>query len=136
MKIVLDTNVLVVSISKRSRFHPIWQAILHGQIVLLVTEEILKEYAEIIGQLMQPEVAEDVISGLEVLSNVVYVNRYYYWDLIRQDPDDNKFVDCAISGGASYIVTSDGHFKILKSIPFPKVEVIDPETFLLMVLRG
>lgn len=36
---------------------------------------------------------------------------------------DNKFVDCAITAGATYIVSNDKHFDILKQIPFPKVDV-------------
>ena len=39
------------------------------------------------------------------------------WLLIVQDPDDDKFVDCAVAGQADYIVTNDGHFNILKTIP-------------------
>ena len=44
--------------------------------------------------------------------------------MITADPDDNKFVDCAISAGAKYIVTNDKHFNVLKEIDFPKVDII------------
>ena len=44
--------------------------------------------------------------------------------LIEEDPDDNKFVDCAIVAGADYIVSEDAHFRVLEKIPFPKVNVI------------
>lgn len=43
---------------------------------------------------------------------------------------NRKFVDCAISSNAHYIVTDDKHFKILKSIDFPKIEIIKAEDFL------
>ncbi|MDE6753839.1 MAG: PIN domain-containing protein [Muribaculaceae bacterium] len=55
------------------------------------------------------------------------VTPYYKFDLIKVDPDDNKFVDCAVAGGARYIVSDDHHFEILKTIDFPKVEVITLE---------
>lgn len=48
----------------------------------------------------------------------------FVWSLIEADPDDNKFVDCAIAGQADYIVTHDKHFRILDEIPFPKVKTI------------
>jgi predicted nucleic acid-binding protein len=40
-----------------------------------------------------------------------------------------KFVDCAISANADYIVSNDKHFNILKSVGFPKIEVVNIETF-------
>lgn len=46
-----------------------------------------------------------------------------------QDPDDNKFVDCAIACNAKYLVSNDKHFRILKDIPFPKVELLTAQEF-------
>jgi len=40
------------------------------------------------------------------------------------DPDDNKFVDCAVAGNAKYIVTEDSHYDVLKGLDFPKVDII------------
>ena len=53
---------------------------------------------------------------------------------LLQDEDDNKFVDCAIASNASYIVTHDKDFNILKNIPFPKVRIINTEDFNLDLL--
>lgn len=44
--------------------------------------------------------------------------------MITADPDDNKFVDCAICGNAELLVTNDAHFGVLRTIEFPKVEII------------
>ncbi len=48
---------------------------------------------------------------------------------MTNDKDDNKFVDLAIAVGADYLVSNDKHFDILKSIDFPKVQVINLEEF-------
>ena len=57
--------------------------------------------------------------------------------LIEQDKDDNKFVDCAIAANASFIVSEDAHFKHLKDIPFPYVEVLRLREFMdLLQLEG
>ena len=50
-KVVLDTNVLLVSISERSRLHWVFSSLLEGKYVLCVTTDILSEYAEIILKL-------------------------------------------------------------------------------------
>jgi len=136
VKIVMDTNVLSVAIARRSQFYPIWLSLRNGEFALLVTTDILEEYEEIIGGDLSPELANFVLETLETLPNVHYIQKYYYWNLITADPDDDKFVDCAVAGSANFIVTNDKHFKVLRTIPFPKVEILSAEEFLEMVLQG
>jgi putative PIN family toxin of toxin-antitoxin system len=124
MKIVLDTNILLVSFSRKSPFYSIWESLLLGKYTLCVTTDILLEYEEIITNHTNYAVAEMILDAITDLPNLVYVNKYIFWDLIKQDPDDNKFVDCAIACNAKYIVSEDKHFKILKEILFPKVDVL------------
>ena len=121
LRIVADTNVLLVSISRSSKYHWFYQAIINKKIDLFVTNEILTEYDEIIGEKWSPEVSKAVLRTLIELSNVNFVNVYYNMILISDDPDDNKFVDCAFASNAHYIVTNDKHFNSLKDIPFPSI---------------
>ena len=58
------------------------------------------------------------------LDNVVFIDTYFQFNLITTDPDDNKFVDCAIAANAKFIVTNDKHFNELDIVDFPKVEHI------------
>jgi uncharacterized protein len=70
---------------------------------------------------------ENTNNALEVLltsTNVHLISPTYRFTLIKDDPDDDKFVDCAVAGNADFIVTHDGHFNVLKNIPFPIVNVI------------
>ena len=50
--------------------------------------------------------------------------------LIKTDPDNNKFVNCAVIANAKFIVTEDRHFEIVKKCPFPKIEIINLDSFL------
>ena len=43
--------------------------------------------------------------------------------LIVADPDDDKFVDCAVTGNAKYIVTEDSHYDVLNGLDFPRVDI-------------
>jgi len=87
------------------------------------------EYEEILANHMGKEVASVVLQIIENAPNVELVTRYFKWNLITIDPDDNKFVDCAIAAGAKYLVIHDKHFAILSEVDFPKVNVIDAEKF-------
>jgi uncharacterized protein len=127
-RVVIDTNVLLVSISERSKLHWIFQGLLTKKYVLCVTTDILDEYAEIIEQHLGVEASEDVMRTLENQNNIEYVTRYYRFRLLK-DEDDDKFVDCAIAANASYIVSHDKDFNVLKNIEFPVVKVINTTVF-------
>jgi len=60
---------------------------------------------------------------------VIRVSPTFFFNLIQSDPDDNKFVDCAICGNAEIIVSNDAHFNILKQIGWPKLSVIRIEEY-------
>lgn len=129
MKIVIDTNILLVSISPTSKFRWIFDNFLTENYTLCVTTDILMEYEEILGNHMSAELAATILQIIENAPNVEFITRYFEWKLIAADEDDNKFVDCAVAANAKFLVTHDKHFKVLKKIEFPKVEVIDAETF-------
>lgn len=128
-KIVLDTNVLLVSISSRSKYHWIFQKLLKGHFDLFICNEILLEYDEIISKKFSQVVAHDVMRTLLILPNVFKRAIFFQWGLINADPDDNKFVDCAVSSNADYIVTNDKHFSILEQIDFPKMTILNVHEF-------
>ena len=128
-KIILDTNVLLVSISSKSPYHCIFEKLIDGTYDLGVTTEILMEYEEVIERKFNSEVAKDVIRTLLTLPNVEKINVYYNWNLIEADSDDNKFVDCAVSENATGIVTQDKHFNVLRDIDYPNVNLISIADF-------
>lgn len=70
---------------------------------------------------------------LKELPNVEPVYLFYKWNLINNDPDDNKYTDCTIAGSADYLVTQDGHFDILKSIAFPKITIVTIDEFVSLI---
>ena len=110
-------------------YHPVWSAFLDKQYYLCVSNEIIHEYEEIIAQKTSIEFATKLIFIILNRMNTILVNSYFRFGLIRIDPDDNKFVDCAITANADYIVSQDTHFDVLKTIDFPKVNVIRIEDF-------
>jgi uncharacterized protein len=129
MRVVLDTNVLFSAVSSLTEYHPIWQELQLGTYELSVTTDILNEYEEKLQERFRPSVSVNVMEFVSSSPDVVFINNYYFWNLITADPDDNKFVDCAISANADFIVTDDKHFRVLKEIHFPSVTVISSDDF-------
>jgi predicted nucleic acid-binding protein len=93
----------------------------------------LSEYYEILERKTNKNIASNVINLLQFLPNVEFHEVYFKWNLMTNDPDDNKFVDCAISGNVDLIVTNDKHFRILKNIDFPKLHIKSLNDFIKMI---
>ena len=129
-KIVLDTNCLVQCIPSRSKYRIIWNSILEGKNTLCVSNDILQEYEEILQKLAGLEIAKLVIDYLVTSPYVIFCNPYFNFNLIQNDADDNKFVDCAICANAKLIVTEDHHFDILKQCDFPRIPVMELDDFM------
>jgi putative PIN family toxin of toxin-antitoxin system len=136
MKVVIDTNVLVSALSSKSVFHPLIIALLDEQFELCVTDGLFMEYEEILNIKYSETVASNFLTALKVLPNVCFTHVYFHWNLITNDPDDNKFVDCYIAAGAQYLVSNDTHFSILNSVAFPKVIVLKIEEFINIINTG
>jgi uncharacterized protein len=130
IKVVIDTNVLLMSIPKISKYRPIFDGLIKSKYGLAISEDIFQEYVEITGRKTTGQIAQNLGELLTQLENVEKTEVYFKWNLITSDPDDNKFVDCAISANAQFIVSNDNHFKVLKDIEFPSVDVVDADEFL------
>ena len=129
-KIVLDTNCLVQMISMHSPYRPAWQAFREGKYLLCVSNDILNEYNEILEKVANATVSHYIVNAIARSPYTRMFDPHFRFGLIEQDPDDNKFVDCAIVAGAEYIVSEDAHFRVLDTIPFPSVSVKRLEEFM------
>ena len=121
MRIVLDTNCLLASLSRRGAYFNVWRGLQEGKYTLCVSNEILEDYEEIIAQKTNSVIASNVVQTLLNAPSVELIDAFFRFDLIKNDPDDNKFVDCAIAGNATFVVSNDSHFDVLKEIDFPKL---------------
>lgn len=136
MKIVLDTNILLISIPKNSKYRLIFDSFLSKKFSIGFSNEILSEYSEIIAQKANAIVSSNIIEMLISASNVEKQDVFFRWHLIDVDEDDNKFVDCAIACNADYLVTNDRHFNVVKSIGFPPVTIINGNEFIELLTRN
>jgi len=120
MNIVLDTNIIIASVYEHSPYHSVFWELKNGKYDLFVTNEILLEYEEKLSKKFGKIIANQAIDLLLLLKNVHKIETYYKFNVIYQDLDDNKFVDCAFAVNADYIVSNDHHFNILSKIDFSK----------------
>lgn len=128
-RIVLDTNSLIQSLPHQSKYHLVWKSFESGKNILCVSNSIIDEYVEIMQRLINVDVAESVIKTIVNSPFAEFVSPFYNFNLITSDPDDNKFVDCAVAARAKYIVTNDHHFNVVKRSVLPRVAIISLQDF-------
>lgn len=127
--VVIDTNCLLRMIPLRSKYRPEWESFLNGKYAICTSNEIISEYLEIVTEKVNASFAANIVGAILRSPFVLRFDPQYHFNLIEADPDDNKFVDCAIIANADFIVSDDSHFRVLQSIPFPKVNVLTLDEF-------
>jgi putative PIN family toxin of toxin-antitoxin system len=133
MKVCIDTNVLLRLFGNRSPFIRITQALVTGSIQIVVSNDILLEYEEIVtarsGADRWREIEELFGNLAAFYGNVLRVDPHFQFHVIASDFDDNKFVDCAIAAQADFVVTSDKAFGAFRSAGYKPLP-ITPEEFI------
>jgi uncharacterized protein len=126
MKAVIDTNGFLSAIPQRGRNKWLYHAFMDERFAWVVSNEIISEYSEIISEKFSENTANFVLSSLLSAINHERFEPSYKWQLVEKDPDDNKFVDCAIGVNADYLVSDDKHIRNLLKISnlFPPVPIV------------
>lgn len=111
------------------------QSFISSKYQLIISNEIIHEYEEILLEHSAPGAADIVLEILSESPDVIYKRISYAWNAISADSDDNKFFDAAVAGNADFLVTNDTHFNEAKGILFPKMNIISASEFLDIILR-
>lgn len=128
MKVVLDTNVFISGIFFKGPPQKILKAWRDGRIKILISEEIIEEYRRV-GELLSKQFP-DIECGpiLRLLAiNAQFVQPKKLSAQVCEDPDDDKFLECAICGNSDFIVSGDKH--LLKVSGHRGIEVFSPRNF-------
>lgn len=133
LKVVLDTNGLLRSISRKSSYAIVLDKLFEGAFEMYLTTPIVLEYEEKVADIFSGETADLLIGAFMLLPNVKKIDIHFHLNLIPSDTDDNKFVDCAFAGNVHFIVTDDRHFNSLKFVEFPSLGVLTLDAFKAML---
>ena len=131
MRVVIDTNVFVSSFLKGGsnprRVIDLWR---EGKIMLCLSEAILEEYLEVLTRLGMSEEPEldELLELFKSRGHVVFVTEVLDLSVVEGDPDDDKFVECAVTAGARHVISGDRHLRELKQ--YQDVSILTPTAFL------
>ena len=91
---VLDTNAILSSISRSSKYRHVIIDLLDGKFNIALTTDIILEYHEKVSDIFRIELADGFTNSLMLSKTTLKISPPFRHRLIHPDPDDNKFVDC------------------------------------------
>jgi len=129
VKVILDTNVFISGVFFTGPPHQILSAWRDGVIKLVISQDILSEYRWVGEEFADefPSIDLRPILDLVTIEAELYVSK----DLpepLCSDPDDDKFVACAMASGSRIIVSGDKH--LLKVSGYHDIEILKPREFI------
>ncbi len=127
-RVVLDTNVLISGILFGGNPRQILELVIKDKIAAYISPAIFIEFKEV---LIRPKFGlphdKCFLIAREIEDLFCFVFPQITVDLIKDDPDDNIILECALAADVKYIITGDPHLLNLAS--FEKIKIISPATF-------
>lgn len=129
IKVVLDTNVFVSSYfgGNPRKVVDLWKT---GEVILCISRPIIDEYIEVLRRLgLQDEKELGELLGLFARGfHVVFTAETPELHIVEDDPDDNKFIECAVALKADFIISGD---KALTAIhDYMGIRIVNPKEFI------
>lgn len=131
MRITADTNVMLSSTFWAGASDKIMRLVESKEIELVLSEEIVNEFINV----LEYEEVKRKAKGLSVrrtvekiLSNAEIIVPQEKLSIVKQDPDDDKVIECAVEGKSNFIITQDKHLLKMKS--YKQIRIITPQEFL------
>jgi putative PIN family toxin of toxin-antitoxin system len=128
VRVVLDTNVLVSGVFWKGLPFFILEQWISDSFILLLSEEIFIEYQNVLFRISRGKKDDLVNKWLLLIAESAQFVKVKKRFKLSRDPDDDKFIECAVSGNAQYIVSGDSDLLDLKSVL--NVAIVSPSEFL------
>jgi putative PIN family toxin of toxin-antitoxin system len=129
MKVVIDTNIFVSSFfgGNPRKIIDLWK---NEKIKLCMSNAILDEYVDVLRRIGLKEEDElgELLSLFSRGFNIAFTTKTPKINVIKNDPDDNKFVECAVALKAQTIITGDK--EVLAINEFMGIRILTPQKFL------
>jgi putative PIN family toxin of toxin-antitoxin system len=129
MKVVIDTNVFVSSFlgGNPRKIIDLWK---NEKITLCLSSAILDEYIDILRRigLKNEYELEELLSLFSTGFNILFITKTPKIKIIKNDPDDDKFIECALALKADAVITGDREILAVKE--YMGIRMLTPKQFL------
>jgi len=128
LRITADTNIFISGLNFRGKPFELLTLARAGQIELAMSDAIMTEIKRVLT-LKFKWPAEDIAAiEKQINSFTRHVDPQEAVDVVKEDPTDNRILDCALAAGSEYLVTGDNH--LLKHEQFSGTKIVTVAEFL------
>jgi putative PIN family toxin of toxin-antitoxin system len=128
MKVVLDTNIYISSFFWKGKPYKIMLKALDKDFENFISSHIIKEINNVLQRDFEVSDKKRQKMISIIIKNFQMVEPKEKIKIIKDDPDDDKIIECAVESKSDFIVTQDKH--LLKIKKFRNIKVLNPEEFL------
>ena len=126
MKITADTNFLISATQwNYSVSYKLFSEMILKDIQIFTTKEILEEFPNVLFRDFNHDEERIKVDLEKVLKFIKVIKTSSKIDIVKDDPDDNKIIECAVDSGSDYIITYDK--RLLKIVEFKGIKILKPE---------
>ena len=138
MKITIDTNVLLSATFWEGDSQKIIDKVENKDIELILSESIIEEFIRVFNyEEIQNKIKDKNLEMKRTVEEIMAISKIVEptekLDIVKEDPDDNKILECALEGNVDYIITKDSH--LLKLEKFRGIRIATPEEFLKLFMN-
>ena len=127
-RVTLDSNVYISALNFGGKPLQVLELARAGQVENAISNAIITETSRILYTKLHWEPADITDAVDQILDWSTYVHADYTLDVVPQDPDDNRVIECALKAGSDTIVTGDTDLLILGSVR--GIKIVNPSDFL------
>jgi putative PIN family toxin of toxin-antitoxin system len=134
-KVVIDTNIFISGFGWDAKPEKVLKLLKHKRIINYISLEILDELKRVVSypklkfsEKLQNRILEFVFFYSEIIEPTEHISH------ITKDPEDNKFLECAIAARAEFIISGDPH--LINIAEYRAIKIVDAATFLNIILKS
>ena len=136
MRITTDTNVLISATFWYGASFTIIEKVEKREIELILSEDIISEFSRVLeSKEIQEKIKNKNLEMKRTVEKIVSLSHIVKplkkFNIVKDDLDDNKIIDCAFEGNVDYIISQDNH--LLKIEEFQGIKIINPEDLLKLI---
>lgn len=129
MRVVIDTNIFVSSFfgGNPRKIIDLWK---NEKITLCLSNAILDEYIDVLRRigLKEEDELKELLSLFSMGFNILFTTKTPKIKIIKNDPDDDKFIECAVALKAHAVITGDREVLAIKE--YMGIRILTPQKFL------
>jgi uncharacterized protein len=129
LRVTPDTNILVSGlVFRRGKPHQLLRMALDGVVSIIVSQAIIDETMGVLARKFGASI-DDIAEAKAIIADAARtITPTVQLDVVKEDPPDNRILECAVTAGADYIITGDKD--LLRLRRYDSINIITVSEFL------